>query len=155
MNTSTINIEDILAGPFRSSPSGCDCTFIKLDDKWGLKLYKDEYTRDEAYENQRSCLDIDLAPLVGESIDFSSAGYYGYITEIIEPVAMSENDFNKVKYDADSRVFEIKREWEQRTEIERNIICKKIKEETGWIFYDSHYFNWGTKDGQLMPLDFG
>jgi hypothetical protein len=151
MNTPTIDIQAILDGPYKTSPSGCDCTFVKLDDKWGLKIYRCQETRDVAYENQSNCADIGLGPEVGESIDFLEANRYAYVTEIIEPVGPSEDEYNDDRNSHRKK----RNQWEYETRIERDAIVNMISDETGWFFHDSHYFNWGTKDGQLMPLDFG
>lgn len=63
---------------------GVACTFFHLDDKYGVKMYRCEATRNYCYENQQDALKFDLAPRLGDKIDAIKVGNwltYGFITE--------------------------------------------------------------------------
>jgi hypothetical protein len=146
-------VEEAIEG----SPGGCYAIFVPLSEKWAIKLYRDEDTRDETLEIQQECCEIGYGPETGGKFDLPSdeeddcSPRYGYLTEIIEPLADLRSSRNP------GRRIEGHSAWvwayENKPIIEP--IIEFIKEKTGWYFDDHHGFNWGRKNGKLMPLDFG
>ena len=127
------------------SPSGKQCRYIKINEKWGLKLYRHEHKRDECYDNQYACACIDLAPQVGDTVDLPEGEYrYGYITENAE-----------VLFDANEKNDKKAWDWHRENINQLFAIADKIKEETDFFFCDDHPWNWGLVDGKLVPIDFG
>jgi hypothetical protein len=150
-------IEQKIRSSFSDSPNGCQCKFVPLDDKWAIKLYKSRQKRDETYDNQKMCFDVGYAPELGERIDLPNGPMrYGYITEIVETI------FNTADYDLDADCSEDEDDeysevldWEGENYSELNRIKRFLYQKTGWEFRDDHAFNWGMKDGKLIPIDFG
>jgi len=161
MNIQFDEIQGIITQKYKSSPRGRDCTFIPLTEKWGLKLFNHKETRDLSYDRQKKCLEIGLAPEIGDKIDLPD-DQYGYITEIVWcfPNIDTINDENRyLETHSISELDELKDEIEKfQDSFEENglvEIIKNIYDLTGWNFYDDHVFNWGKKDGKWIPIDFG
>ena len=122
------------------SPSGISAVFIPIDEEKGLKLWRYENTRDNVYEQQRVLAQYRLAPEVYEKVDV--AGYYGYVTERIEPIAECDDYYEHRKVEskyADEIYF-----------------YEKAAKKHGFYNCDNHGGNYGiAKDGTFMCLDFG
>jgi len=80
-----------------STSGGVYCNFIKLDEKWALKLYDRKTVRDFAFKEQSRAAVGGFAPEVGETVDFENLKMYGYVTEIIETYCPSQKEFPKGK----------------------------------------------------------
>jgi hypothetical protein len=137
-----------IAGKGKStSPSGVDCYFVKIDDKWGVKVYFLESTRDRGYRNQKEMAKYGLAPEVGPTLNVGMK--YCYITEIIEPLVLQHKD---EEYDA--WVNELRR-LQYNPGISRAIReTVERMEKKGWYMMDDHPGNFGYKNKMLMCLDF-
>lgn len=156
------NLQSQVAEKIEGSPSGCQAIFIKLDEKWGLKLYLSADERDKSYKIQKRCFKKGWAPEVGEVFDIPLEGpngrQYGYITEVVETLE------HLPRYD-DPRRSEVQKkkdEWYDKyyytLEGGMSLVEKwveQIQEETGFCFRDDHCYNWGRKDGKWIPIDFG
>lgn len=70
------------------SPHGISCKFIKLDKKWGIKVYIDSRVRNMAFEDQKKMAQHGFAPEVG--ICFDAGFNYCYLTEVVETLAVGE-----------------------------------------------------------------
>jgi len=135
------------------SESGIHALFVPLNDNWAIKLYEDEYQRDAAYSVQEQLADYCLAPDTFNTIDLPDCeGYsYGYITEIIEPIIIGISPYHtKQAKENGDYVSQWEKDWE-------DVIVKYHKEVNdvlGETLDDDHAWNWGTKKGKLMLLDF-
>lgn len=146
----TAKIKQITEESLKESPGGVVCKFVKLDNKWALKIYPSKFKRDEAYYNQCNCYDHGFAPATGETIDLPMG--YAYVTEIIRPAA-------KWIKEGEPGYAENKRKgwaWEDRNFELIDETTELIYQLTNWWFEDNHPWNWGyNKKGVLIPLDFG
>lgn len=147
--------------------SGAECTFIKLDEKWGLKLYSDEKRRDDAHRNHAIFLRCGLAPDLKRKINLPSfiEKRYGYICEIVEvlidPVYLygfkrfqgnpvyDDFDYSGWEKYTDELVESIDEEYYE--EIQE--LIEKINEND--LYYsDCHIGNYGLKNGKMVCIDF-
>jgi hypothetical protein len=148
MDISTI--QETVIREFSLSPNGCQCKFIKLDNKWGLKLFTSPRKRDEVCENQKKCHKVGYAPEVGECVDLPSGPIrFGYITEIAEII------FDEKDYQGDDTDWTEVDDWYSENYDELKQTKKEIEKLTGWNFVDDHAFNWGILNGKIIPIDFG
>lgn len=78
-----IEVHKIYGTPSR----GLDCKFVAIDDKWGLKCYKNKYARDLCYDRQKHLAENEHAPPVGEKLDIMAPSskvveFYCYTTRV-------------------------------------------------------------------------
>jgi hypothetical protein len=158
------------------SPSGVQCSFFKIDNKWGVKVYRKESKRDECFDCQGECAEYGYGPRVGEKFDMNMGDetLYCYVTEIAECLIPQEwfeivnscRDYAK-KYidtehwdeelyyslieDGDAIFDPIDDEWDERI----CELCSDISENVGWAMTDRHAGNFGLLDGKLVCIDFG
>jgi hypothetical protein len=129
------NFEELV----RKSPNGMSCSFVAIDDEWGLKCYDEEDVRDEAYNNQQLLADYELAPPVGQKTEVGE--YYCYFSRIAEVICPNF---------ADSELFDKKtKEWEDRI----NDLTDEINSKTGIYVADDHVENFGVFNGKLVLID--
>lgn len=146
--------EQKIMSRIKGSPYGVNSVFVKLDEKWAIKLYQNGYDRDEIYENQKQAAKYELGPEVGEKIDFNIDCWYpyGYITEIVEVlisheiIAQCGDEF----YDELDK-YEESEEFNRRTDI----LFEELKKYTGIDYHDLHAANIGVKNGKYILIDFG
>jgi hypothetical protein len=125
----------------RKSPhSGVDAKFVKINEEWGIKAYRLEYTRDEAYENQTNYHNRGWAPPVGES--FQIGGWYCYSTRVAQVIEEPNTPYDEILAIEDK----------YQNEIDASI---REMNEIGLFPRDMHAGNWGIYEGKLMPIDFG
>lgn len=132
--------EDGLRQEIRTTPySGCSCYFVKLDDEWGIKCYKDYSTRDRCFEQQSIYASEGFAPPVGSC--FNIGDWKCYSTRVAQVFVDETMDMN---------------EWDVQEEIYLDEISKKIKEiqSAGLYVADEHIGNWGRYEGELVFIDF-
>lgn len=125
---------------------GSNLYFFSINDI-GYKLFFHKDDRDNAYKNNMLVYNADknLAPQPFDKFycDYKTTRYhnqermYGYTVELIETI----ND------DEDAWSWYYKR---QKTLAP--IIAKLYK--IGFIFDDTHMYNWGIKNGKYIPIDF-
>lgn len=128
----TLNVDRILKKK-KGSPCGCCCTFVKIDDNWGVKLYWNEDDRNHSYRVQKYCSKRKLAPKVGECLKIGQ--YFAYITEVAETPMYEYKGGQKLNLP--HRLFE-------------------RYEKIGLSFWDNHGDNIGRlKDGRYVAIDFG
>jgi hypothetical protein len=157
------HIEKTVEQMHTRSPSGTECTFVKLNKKWGIKLYWDERVRDSNYEWQKKCEVIGLAPETGDIINFQDNEDYdnlpmedkyplfGYITEVVETFAdyteyQSAMDWRSAIYARTDHNEEYKEQYDE--------MCKKLCT----INFDTSDLWWGNvgfKNGKMICIDFG
>lgn len=83
-----MDISEITLEVLEQSPGGASCTFVKLDDYRGLKLYRDRREAVECRWRQRQAAQAGLAPKVFGKAELTIGGrqYYGYISEVADVV---------------------------------------------------------------------
>lgn len=147
-----------------NSPGGVDAVFIPINDKWALKMFENENTRDSSYDIQQKCSEHGLAPEVGSKVDIEEGTHrYGFICEIVETVVPHEivrqvNEWNKDDEEWDT---EVESEWDYLHESVHYQLSQLYKtyENLGYHPFDMHVGNLGylEVDGErrLICIDFG
>lgn len=73
-----------------SSSNGCRCSFYRINDAWGIKLYESERIRDNTYKNQKRASEYvrfncnhGYGPKVGNcfTVEIDGRKMFGYVTE--------------------------------------------------------------------------
>ena len=139
-------------------PSGTMCTFVRVSEGWGVKLFREERFAKQSYHCQKYLATLGVCPHVGDYIgEFKYARpvlklvdgvhktineeqkYYGFVTEAVKVCDGPQLLYHKFirqaeKYTAlaDERV---------RVEVSR---CLGL---------DNHNGNWGIKDGEYVKID--
>jgi len=134
------------------SPSGIACTFVKLSDKWGLKLWTNKLRRDIAYHYQSEAATYGAGPEIGRKVD-NIPGMYGYITQVADWVVQEEFPWQFFEthdkpWDAWDDFMGLLEE-EGYDELRWDLI--KI----GFDVADLHIGNVGFIDGNMVCIDFG
>lgn len=156
--------QKISSGEFSS---GAECMFIKLDEKWGLKLYSDEERRDSAHENHANFLRYGLAPELKRKITLPSIieRRYGYICEIVEvlidPIYLygfkrfkGNPVYDNFDYDSwNEYTDELTESIEEKYSEEIQELIEKINE-NDLSYHDCHIGNFGLKNGKMVCIDF-
>lgn len=153
-------ISPIVYETVQESPHGVACKFVALDERWAIKLYTSSRMRNGCFHRQRKANKLGLGPEVGQKINLPETAFpeevdlfqedfsiflYGYVTEVIETV----------QHEFDMGLACPAWSWAYKHEKELDPIRKRLLNEMNWDFYDWHGKNWGRKNGQLMPIDFG
>jgi hypothetical protein len=130
-------------------PRGVACMFVKLNEQWGLKVYRDSDTRDSCYRDQKRMATYGFGPQVGPS--FKVGYFYVYVTQVAMPL-MDAADGNMDRDDF----------WREFDELNQNHILRRMIRELqgkmkakGWELDDAHVNNIGVIDGLLVCIDFG
>ena len=139
------------------SPKGQCCTFLALDDKKGLKLYRSERERDENHSKQLYVFEkTGLAPEPFEKIEV--AGYYGFVTERVEPIcpgfsAEDRRFLNSLHW---NEVAPFYADFNDALEVFWDDIKETDKElqKQGIRIEDKHAGNWGILRNRVVPIDF-
>ncbi len=143
----------------KPSPRGVSCKFVKLDNKWGVKIYTSDDERDLAVSQQKIMNEKGFAPAVSTvfnvGVDMSC-----YITELAKPLVEPIDR----KYRDDDSDWNL---WRDRCaefnsknpNIEaqiRNLCEDMAKAVNGYSNHDRHLGNFGyMEDGRLVCIDFG
>jgi len=138
----TALIDSLSAKDFYDCPSGAFCRFIKLNDKWAVKLYSSECKRDSAYAAQKRFAENGLAPLVGGRMKVVSRyapKIWGYISEIVVAVPHDCSRWDVIPFHVETGI---------------NQCVEKIQNVLGYYWKDTTYFNFGLKNDSLVPIDF-
>lgn len=67
--------------------SGEDARFLRINDRWGLKLFHTEEERNKSHTLQSLAASHDLAPDTGDTFQFTdpdNVTYYGFVTGCIK-----------------------------------------------------------------------
>ena len=137
------------------SPRGAFTIMVKINEKWGIKLFFDKHERDYIYENQKTFAQYGYGPEVGGKIDFRDVyRQYGYITEIVETVIPGHLVGSERSQYAEE-FYEKYGGYDDQEDNEIKEIIQEMEETTGIAMTDMHAGNWGWKNGQLIPIDFG
>ena len=119
-----------------SSPSGCDCTFVKIGNS-GMKIYREQKHRDRQFDLQGKFHKHGLAPQCWFSFDFKGPNgqtLYAYYSEVAETQ-------DTLGYDRC-----------------RDLIARlrdRVENEFGVKWGDHHADNVGVLNGADVIIDFG
>lgn len=132
---------DVISQIHKSPNRGVTCIFIKVDDDWGIKCYRQEWTRDNCFQSQEAWAKEGFAPPVG--VKFQVGDYYCYSTRVAE--LLHENLMNE------SAEF-----WDNLEEEYYDQITNRSNEmaAAGYYVTDSHVGNWGIYEDELVFIDF-
>lgn len=159
-----IDFKQVVKDNQENSPGGIDAIFVPINDKWALKMFKDEHVRDRSYNIQKELSKHKLAPRVGKKIDITDGEFcYGFICEIVETV-ISHDMVAKIKYYSDNGLNwtkEMEKEWDNKEEEidkERSLLLEKYRD-MGFCPCDIHPGNFGylivNGERRLVCIDFG
>lgn len=131
----------------RSRVKGIKCQFVKIDETWGIKAYKDEEHRDEVFDNQCRLAYYELAPPVGEKITIGD--WHCYTTRVAETI------YNAADANFTPEWYETENLWQK--DIDKLRI--QIRETCHIIWRDDHIcnvgiFNFNGHD-KLVCIDLG
>ena len=159
-------LENKIKEKSKGSPSGTECVFIKINDKWAIKLYNTRQERDSCYYWQKLAAENILGPDVGGKFDLEDCNIrysrfdcinkennipeYGYITEIVEVIA-DQSDYDDWD-DWRNDVYRVEDTEKYQDEIEN--LCEKL-EDIGFCTRDLFGGNVGYKNGKMICIDFG
>lgn len=145
----------------RPALSGAECTFIKMDNGKGLKLYYEEYLARKTYEMQAHAASYGLAPHVGPFIfkfNKNAHIYHAYYTECIKKTLYDRYQHVGVWWD--DVAWPKHKDWGDRCCIDGpSIGLPDIAQQLADIGikpYDLNYGNVGwMDDGRFVCIDFG
>lgn len=127
-------------------PHGISCRFLKLNEDWGIKVYRCGCECNNAFQKQNFVHAFGLAPRVG--IQFQTEHYFCYTTEAVETL---DAGFEHEHYYIKDRMI-----LEKYPNI-NHLIREASKESRlhGHTMEDNHFGNWGFLRGKLVRIDFG
>ena len=132
------------------SPFGCNCVFIKFDDKWGIKTYYYAKERDIAVERQACMAKLGFAPNVGTSFNVGEDKFC-YMTQLAIPV-VDCTERNNERWSIACQ--EAEAEYPKiRDDIKK--LCNEMHN-AGYdrAFWDTHLGNYGFIERKLVCIDF-
>jgi hypothetical protein len=99
-----------LVNRLQKSPGGRHCRFVKIDDKMGLKVYKQERMCQRCFDLQDHASQFGIAPLtMGQPFEIGK--FFCYLTECAKVFGfhddlsyISNNEFHKHKIAADKEI---------------------------------------------------
>ncbi len=168
MNVDTDKVAEFLTFDHISS-SGEACSFIDLDNGWGLKCYySDKRSRDTSYTCQKYLASHDLAPQVGKKFnlfDHNGDAWYCFVTEVAETLvgygynnshAFCEDDDWNGRDDEDPD--DLCEHYSMFCRDERDEWISEVYRLTDYCYVDDHAGNWGwiirDNERKLVCIDF-
>ena len=141
--------------PVESYEKGVCAKFARINDEWGIKLYRDEYTRDKTYRFQDLANSVECAPRLGDKFSVvlpDDKTYYGYITECITETFLKRY-LNRLGLECNSdEHYDLLDEMEEDEEFKT--LCRDINS-IGISTNDMHASNVGyLPNGRLVAIDF-
>lgn len=144
-------LADIVRNFNGPSPRGVSCRFIKVNDQWGIKVYKYAEERNNAYLWQAAMHKVGLAPAVG--IKFDTGRESCYLTQVATPLIDGYTSEKARDMDNwDNKHFEVSQQPGNKEKIKAT---KEKMREHGCVVYDCHVANFGYLHGELVCIDFG
>lgn len=154
-----IAIQTALKTPFDQYKTGIAAFFTRIDDTWGIKLYKSEFMRDKTFRLQNLAASVNAGPRLGNKFELKIPGkgyYYGYVTECVietyENLYMDTYSEGMSEDDIDHLMDTCYCEMEDSKEYQNLMNLLQ------WIDIttsDMHYGNVGwLKNGRLVAIDF-
>lgn len=152
-------IQKVRQTPPHAFGSGSTAKFVRIDEVWEFKFYHDNTDRDNCHFLQKKAYKNEIAPRVGEKVDFTLGGHprYGYITEL---AIIPYDEFLKLHNVEDSedneyvsRLYSVM-EGELYNQPAYSDLMDKM-EELNMSVIDMHPGNVGwMPDGRLVCIDF-
>jgi hypothetical protein len=128
--------------------NGCMAYYARIDDEWGIKVYRDEDSRDIIHEKHKIFRKKDVGPKVGakvtltKGVGWDSQHKYGFILEHCR-VPSDEHDNDSDGYDD--------KFWRKK----RKIMFQKVRRR-GITWMDCGNQNWGlNQKGEPVIIDLG
>jgi hypothetical protein len=143
--------ETIIKEKIRHSPNGTECTFVKISDKIGAKVYK-EYSSDEVrkiYKEQEYAATKGLGPDVHGlfSVKVNGKVLFGYLTEIVKVFPCKNSHGELVETRNPTK--------QENNELDQ-LICELDQAAINrGVIEDLHFCNIGWKNGKMICVDFG
>jgi hypothetical protein len=132
------------------SPSGVSSFFIKLDDDWGLKVYRDADLRDWMMERQGRAAEIGRGPAIGEAVDIGY-DYFAYVSQVADTSIFDDDyDDDGTRWHDGEIISSYDEDWGDALD-ELHSDLSSI----GIGFSDDHHGNVGIIDDRLVCIDFG
>jgi len=153
MSNLTINPKKInLAG--KSGSSGMSCKFFNLDGI-GLKLYKNEWERDDSYYRQGALADDNLAPCVGSTfeLEFNGCTWYGHTTEIVETIVDCSGHGGNAGPNGEGLWGQFYARDDYQELGCKIADCMDKLHEAGYRWGDDHVGNFGILNGEVVIID--
>lgn len=127
----------------RIIPHGVYCSFIRINEQVGAKLYSSRGERHSTLKMQKYVSNYGLAPQCGAMFQYnfvsiverhriSSINLYGYLTQIAQPCKLKKSEFSNVVF-----------------ELQHNLL------QIGIRHHDLHKGNIGLIGNQFVCIDFG
>ena len=144
------------------SSSGESCSFIDLENGWGLKCYDCKSSRDVSYICQKYLAGKGLAPKIGkkfELTDHDGYSWWCFVTEVADTLVEYGID-NKHCFDedADEHEMDLAEHYELYACNDRDDWIHEVMELTGYYYTDDHAGNWGyvvaNDKYRLVCIDF-
>lgn len=141
---------EMIAERFSKSPSGCECTFVKLDNSFAAKVYTNKEECEKAYKQQLLAASHDLGPnaFCLMSIDCQGHELHFYLTEIVEVIGIIDKGPGYLvseRWLTSSEKLELK---ELQVKLSQIGIAKTT-------ILDLYELNIGWKNGKMVAIDFG
>lgn len=156
-------LESTIKSKIYGSPNGICAVFIPINEKWAIKLFRNEGQRDEVKETQEAFARCGYGPEVGEDIDLPQRigkYQYGYFTEIVETCVPGINTDNHTDEEHEARLDawekferEYGDEFTEGTKVYDDL--REAYDMVGMELSDMHSANIGWKNGKIIPIDFG
>lgn len=138
------------------SPGGGSARFIKIDDEWGLKLYRNEETRDNAYSRQGNMSAFGYAPKIGMKFDVGTE--FGFVTQVAVPLVegklRDKKGHSQQNWSDYHNVYQAGQQANQHLQPEIDDLVKNMIKKGYDISWDDHYANFGMLDGKVVCIDF-
>lgn len=150
-----------IAQKVTGSPRGISAVFVKVNEKWGVKLFRKPTQRDTVMETQRVFANAGYGPEVGNCVDLPSDvnGFkYGYFCEIVETCIPHYGCESK---EVRAKLYKLSSEFYEKYGSEFKIgskLQKDLQEAydiVGFELSDMNPSNLGWKNGKIIPIDFG
>ena len=128
------------------SPNGIHATFIKVNDKFGLKVYRDAKLRNQSYRNQNWLAKRGFAPKVWSCVDVpvcdgcNTYTMYGFFTRIVETTDIT-------------RLYDMGQEpYARKINTDIKTLTARLAE-IGIDWFDNHAGNIGWDNGTPVIID--
>lgn len=135
----------------KGSPNGCTCSFIKLSNEWGLKVYQEQAERDIQHTRQTAIAKHGLAPQTGEKFDIGGQ-FFAFVTQVAIPL-LDGCRYGSPEYDVWEEEFD-KLDTDKTIDRMAEELTSKLRK-LGFPFYDNHICNIGMLNKMLVCIDFG
>lgn len=146
-------LTDVVKSFTGKSPRGASAHFIKIDDTWGIKVFRKPMERTPAYEMQKKMAGLGFAPRVGIMFDLP-CGTPCYVTEIAQVLIDESVDEFNLTGEAWQERHELRQQVRIANEARITELTEKMSDH-GFHMEDGHIGNFGWLNGNFVCIDFG